>query len=347
MPKIFFYPLDFNFSDFATCENEIINYINNTNPDKSTIFVISALREEYNYQPNIVNIAELKLRLERLGYDNLLFFVNNTCPQHLKTPYTKTIEWFSMDLANRIQTQNQQYNSAWNHHSDKVLFLTLRSNKIHRVGLLYKFIEANLLDNLLYSFYPYKQIPNQTTSEEMYRIVSGKNDYNEFATKYARTADNLADPLIDSDTTLSCGYPYDVKLYSSTCLSVVSETLWGSRNVFLTEKTWKPIVNNQPFIIAGQPNSLQYLKKLGFKTFEQYLKVPTYDIEQDHLTRLNNLVENTKYFLEYKDAFKDEIQADIDYNYNRFYEFVEEQKKIDCVFESTTFNHHFYSKLRF
>jgi hypothetical protein len=347
MNQIFFYPLDLAFSDFSQCEQEVFSFIKHNNPEKSTVFVISAVREEYNYSLNFENIKSLKSKLNNLGFDNLIYFVNNTCTQKYKTSYTKTIEWFSIDLLNRIQTNNQQYSSEWNHWSDKVLFLTLRSNKIHRVGLLYKFIESGLIDNLLYSFYPYKQIPNQTSSEEFYKMISGKDDYSTFADKYARTADDFTDPMIKSNITLSCGYPYDVRLYSTTCLSVVSETLWGTRNIFLTEKTWKPIINNQPFIIAGQPNTLKYLKSLGFRTFENYLKIPTYDQEEDHLTRITNLVDNTRYFLENKNLFIDDIKRDVEYNFSRFHEFVEEQHKSNSVLQDAAFMHIFFSKLRF
>jgi len=37
---------------------------------------------------------------------------------------------------------------------------------------------------------------------------------------------------------------------------------------FLTEKTFKPIKNAQPFIIFGGPSSLRLLRRLGYKTFE-------------------------------------------------------------------------------
>jgi hypothetical protein len=48
--------------------------------------------------------------------------------------------------------------------------------------------------------------------------------------------------------------------------------------VYIDEKIWKSIVVRKPFLIIGQPNTLELLKKLGFKTFnnifnEEYDKI--------------------------------------------------------------------------
>jgi hypothetical protein len=57
----------------------------------------------------------------------------------------------------------------------------------------------------------------------------------------------------------------------------------------LTEKTFKPILNLQPFIIIGNPGSLQLLKDLGYKTFDDVIK-ESYDNEKDHKERMSQLL---------------------------------------------------------
>ena len=47
---------------------------------------------------------------------------------------------------------------------------------------------------------------------------------------------------------------------------------------FITEKTYKAIVSGQMFIISGSANTLTNLRKLGFKTFNQYIN-ESYDFE--------------------------------------------------------------------
>ena len=44
----------------------------------------------------------------------------------------------------------------------------------------------------------------------------------------------------------------------------VVETHFTQHTVFLTEKTFKPILNLQPFIIIGNPGSIKLLQQLGY-----------------------------------------------------------------------------------
>lgn len=72
--------------------------------------------------------------------------------------------------------------------------------------------------------------------------------------------------------------------HSETFLSLVTETLVEDevefRNeyrdpykyspIFFSEKTWKPISIGQPFIIIASSGHLEYLKSLGYKTFDKW-----------------------------------------------------------------------------
>jgi len=51
-----------------------------------------------------------------------------------------------------------------------------------------------------------------------------------------------------------------------------------SYGAFLTEKTFKPIKNAQPFIIFGGPSSLRLLRRMGYKTFEGIIDASYDDI---------------------------------------------------------------------
>ena len=76
-------------------------------------------------------------------------------------------------------------------------------------------------------------------------------------------------------------------LYSDSYLSVVLETLYdaeGSNGAFLTEKTFKAIRNAHPFIIFGCPGSVATLRRLGYRTFDQYID-NSYDLELNNTIR--------------------------------------------------------------
>jgi hypothetical protein len=62
--------------------------------------------------------------------------------------------------------------------------------------------------------------------------------------------------------------------FTNSYLNIVLEShmdVDGSDGAFLTEKTFKPIKNAQPFIIFGGPHSLQLLRNLGYRTFDNVL----------------------------------------------------------------------------
>lgn len=66
------------------------------------------------------------------------------------------------------------------------------------------------------------------------------------------------------------------KHYDDAYWNFVLETHFDKHTTFLTEKTFKPILNLQPFVIIGNPGSLKLLQKLGYKTFYDYVD-ETYD----------------------------------------------------------------------
>lgn len=56
--------------------------------------------------------------------------------------------------------------------------------------------------------------------------------------------------------------------------------------VFITEKTWKPIANAQPFIILGNAHSLTYLRDQGYRTFCEIGIDESYDDIVDSADRM-------------------------------------------------------------
>ena len=54
-------------------------------------------------------------------------------------------------------------------------------------------------------------------------------------------------------------------------INLTSETFYDEPGLFLSEKTWKPILAGQMFIIIGQKYTLKRLRDLGFETFGHIL----------------------------------------------------------------------------
>jgi hypothetical protein len=58
--------------------------------------------------------------------------------------------------------------------------------------------------------------------------------------------------------------------YEHFVIDVVGETRVSGELFFATEKIWRPIIAKRPFIVIGSGNFLRNLKKLGFKTFNNF-----------------------------------------------------------------------------
>lgn len=79
--------------------------------------------------------------------------------------------------------------------------------------------------------------------------------------------------------------------FENSYFSVVTETTYfNDESVFLTEKTFKAIGMQHPFILVTVPGSLKYLKQLGYKTFEGIIN-EDYDQEWDDTKRMSMIVD--------------------------------------------------------
>jgi len=61
-----------------------------------------------------------------------------------------------------------------------------------------------------------------------------------------------------------------ISWYDSFFCDVITETFFSGRTFFPTEKTTRPLLCRNPFIVHGPRNFLKHLRDLGFRTFSQY-----------------------------------------------------------------------------
>ena len=79
--------------------------------------------------------------------------------------------------------------------------------------------------------------------------------------------------------------------YINSYWHITTETEFtNSKSPFFSEKTWRPILNLQPFIYLGNPGSLRKLKDLGFQTFEPFID-ESYDNVSDIKIRYNMILQ--------------------------------------------------------
>ena len=106
--------------------------------------------------------------------------------------------------------------------------------------------------------------------------------------------------------------------------------------MFITEKTWKPIIGLRPFVLNGQTKIYQYLRDHGFHTFNHYW--PHIKIEElSEFEVHDSLIEVIKFLSTLSNTTLLEMYSDmlpaLKHNRNRFFEFAQEQKyKIENLF---------------
>jgi hypothetical protein len=92
----------------------------------------------------------------------------------------------------------------------------------------------------------------------------------------------------------------------------------GPCELFVTEKTFKPIAYQHPFMVCGMKGTLAFLKETGFETYDHIFD-ESYDTLDFFDARLDALYDNIKNFN--KEKYLDPLtEKKIKHNYDRFYD---------------------------
>jgi hypothetical protein len=180
----------------------------------------------------------------------------------------------------------------------------------HRIEMLQQFVGRNLLDRNLISFPD--TCPYEGQSLELLCV------------KY-----NLECPKVRLPLSIDNGSGYAAQSHmidlweqaNNSLIHVVTETVYHGRKNHLTEKSFKPIVMQQPFIIQSCKGSLEYLRRYGFKTFAEFWDesydeaddgIRTYEIGK-LLQNINNMTQKEK------TSLQTALNSIVEHNYNWFY----------------------------
>jgi hypothetical protein len=223
------------------------------------------------------------------------------------------IDYFLWRTYDKVVRQKKcSFNAQWNSDANKFLFLTGKPQYRNRIRLLWKL--KDLLPKALWSLHVHpgtykkaKDVLPELTDQQ----------FEEFVEQYNNNPDQ-AKILFQEHSLHYGGIPYDVTMYKNSLFRIISETSPCVKiyRPWLTEKTFITILNNVPFILAGDRSSVNKLKHMGFKTFENFLPIPNYDNIENSEEKLDAIVTNTHFWInEMKN--KEEIQQDITSNYNR------------------------------
>lgn len=104
---------------------------------------------------------------------------------------------------------------------------------------------------------------------------------------------------------------------------VPTETVYFGRRQHLTEKTFKAIALEMPFVLVAPAGSLEYLREYGFKTFAGVFD-ESYDTETDDILRIEKVAQLLKDLNNLSVAERQQIHQAclpiVEHNYNHFYQ---------------------------
>jgi hypothetical protein len=169
-------------------------------------------------------------------------------------------------------------------------------NRTHRITLAYLALKYNLLNHNVFSFL------EKISDEEVFNSINTwKSYYKDVAiTEVARKIAQILPCEIDthaltpSEKTNFSTHNNKKEFYLNTYIHIVSETRFhDGDSPFMSEKTYRPIANFQPFLYVGNYHSLRHLQDLGFKTFHPYIN-EDYDSEQDPEKRMAMIEQELK-----------------------------------------------------
>jgi hypothetical protein len=103
---------------------------------------------------------------------------------------------------------------------------------------------------------------------------------------------------------------------------VPTETVYFGRRTHITEKTFKAIALEMPFVLVAPAGSLSYLREYGFKTFDSVFD-ESYDLEINDLQRIEKVTQllkdlDTMTVQERQKMHKACLHI-VEHNYNHFY----------------------------
>jgi len=198
-----------------------------------------------------------------------------------------------------------------------------RNYRVWRLQLYAKLEEKGILDKFVYSFFnihPYEGtvFPVSTMLSDL------KNSGTALTERITNWVDKVPYKLTDTDNVLNKWADATYQAILSADMHLIIETHYDlfyyvpspdkvyNRNLapsFITEKVYKGISCNKPFIVFSTPYFLEDLRSLGFETFSPYIN-ESYDQITDNQERLNTIVAEIERLVNLPPTLLEEILAE-------------------------------------
>lgn len=310
-------------------KSEYLDKISSYIEERTKNQLSSGLVFEYSYEylidiPWFIDYLSL---LKEKNIDNVRFIFNIACKSILESllPKEYTLKIHYIDYFAMSELRNVEYKI------NTPSSLPLSDRNINLNILVGRIFEKNTRLNGLYLLWKkglaQKGITGILITKEMLvqnaDIVIDKEFYYWLENNIG-PVDNIQMRVVESNNRKiirSNGSPYSTDNYNKSRVSYVFESYWLERTYppeFLTEKIYRPIMNKSPFVLQGNPDSLIYLKKLGFNVYDDFLSKKYYEDNKDYNMYIEKTVDAAEELLEATTKYTTEIEKITEQNYNRF-----------------------------
>lgn len=286
--------------------------------------LIQAYRDFLIKKRELSPTVEVKPKVEVLKYsyfENFPWFMTGEYKLRKSKTKQELLEHFNKVLTSNRQTRKTKH------------FLCL--NRRPRLGrvLIFGAIETNpyLRDKTLLTMGPH-ELPEGTEFQPLKAIESKyiPSWIHDYVSSY-----DFGKPIhvLDNPDNSNKAHDINLEFHQTTFLNIVTETLYNKEVMFLSEKIFKPMYMLQPFVVIGNPYTLEELKQLGYKTFSKWWD-ESYDEEEDLVQRVLKIeiILNKLSKLSFEELHKitQEMEETLVHNYNRFL-FESKQETLDYL----------------
>jgi hypothetical protein len=198
-------------------------------------------------------------------------------------------------------------------------FLCLsRTHKLWRSSVVSDLVKDGLLQDSLWS-YQLVQMDDQDTNCIEIGLDQEWQTYHDWFLSRAPYHCDTADTVRQNDHRT-----VNESLYNSAYCNIILETNFDngpSKGVFLTEKTFKAIKYAQPFVLVGAAGSLQALRNLGYRVFDNVID-NSYDTIIDNTQRWKVIKRNIELIncCQNMESWYQKCLPDILHNQDLFYQ---------------------------
>jgi hypothetical protein len=316
------------------CPENVLTRIRN----KTAYLVITLPMESYVFERHLYHIHKFFKNLD-LPASNVIYFTCSPNANELYKDYCTQIFDIPRATFKYFPYYFDVYNQAaaikevdYKIEPKKKAFLMFNRrwwNHPHRVLFLYHCVKEKIIDKFHISFSKY-EIDNGRSYTSAIQSVEQQGVLENFVVDQSildKVESLLPLTLDSSDLTQNLMFSeFDTteSFYETSFVHITSETYFFSDIIHITEKSFKPILYKQPFIVLAAPNFLASLRELGFKTFSDIWD-ESYDTEKNHTKRFYMILALIKEINSFDDATKlkiaDKIKDIVDYNHNQLLNF--------------------------